>query len=54
MLRFKGILYIGVIICFLSFSGVTISEEAKAVPVDKFQQQINSLNDQVKYAEQKF
>ncbi len=48
MLRFKGLLSVCVFICFLFVSGVSIAEEAKAVPVDKFQEQINSLNDQVK------
>jgi cell division protein FtsB len=48
MLRFKGILTVCVIICFLSFSGASMAEEAKAVPVDNFQQQINDLNNQIK------
>jgi uncharacterized protein DUF3373 len=48
MLRFKGVLCISVIVCFLSFSGGLMAEENPAVIVDMFQQQINELNDQIK------
>jgi len=48
MLRFKGVLCVGVFICFLGFSGVLMAEENPAVMGDMFQQQINELNDQLK------
>lgn len=48
MLRFKGVLCVGVFICLLGFSGVLMAEENPAVMGDMFQQQINELNDQLK------
>ncbi len=48
MLRFKGVLCVGVIICSFAFSGVLMAEDNPAVMGDRFQQQINELNDQLK------